>query len=78
MADNVVILPVITTLDVPVERILNKAQEADLDAALVIGWKKDGGFFFASSYADSAQVIYLLRRGEHDLLKMEDELAGDK
>ncbi len=77
MADNVVVLPVITSLDVLPERVLSKAQEADLDAVVVIGWSKDGDVYFASSYADSAQVIYLLERAKHDLLKMEDELSGD-
>lgn len=76
MADNVVVLPVITTLDVPAERVLNGALGKGLKGCVVVGWDEDGGLFFASSYADSAEVIYLLERAKHDLLKMEDELSG--
>lgn len=75
--ENIVTFNGITRLDLPVERVLESAAAADLEAVLVIGWEKDVGFYFASSYADSAQVIYLLERAKHDLLRMEDTLTAE-
>jgi hypothetical protein len=56
-----------TTLDLPPERILNEAVNADLGEAVVIGWRKDGSFYFASSIADGADVNWLLDRTKKEL-----------
>ena len=48
MTETVIILPVITTLDTPFERVAAGAVE-ELDKGLIIGWDKDGHFYFASS-----------------------------
>lgn len=72
---TVVYFPGVTKLDMPAERVLSGALGSDLTAAVVLGWTEDGEFYFASSKADSAEVIYLLERAKFDLLKMEDELV---
>jgi hypothetical protein len=53
--------------DLPPERILNEAVNADLWEAVVIGWRKDGSFYFASSIADGADVNWLLDRAKKEL-----------
>lgn len=74
MTDNVVPLNGLTRLDVPADRVLSSAIDAGLKSAVVIGWTEDGKTYFASSLADSAEIIYLFERSKHDLLKMEDEI----
>jgi len=51
----------ITRLDLPVERILDKAKEK-LKSVIVIGWDKDGYEYFASSIADGGDILWLLER----------------
>ena len=70
MAD-IIPLPVITTLDIPPERILAGAQKADLTAVVVIGINEDGEYF-ASSIADGADVVWMLERVKLKLLRLVD------
>lgn len=74
MTDNVVPFNGLTRLDLPPERVLARAIEEGLKSAVVVGWTADGKTYFASSLADSAEIIYLFERAKHDLLKMEDDL----
>ena len=67
--DNVVILPVVTRLDVPAERVLNAALDADLDGVVVIGKQKDGGYYFSSSLADGGDVLWLLEWAKLALMR---------
>lgn len=68
---NVVILPVVSRIDQPVERILDRATAANLTAAVVIGYDQDGDEFFASSYADGGEVLWLLERAKLKLLTID-------
>lgn len=74
MADNVVTLPCITRLNLPAERILQSALEADLDGAVVMGYR-DGEPYFASTYADGGDVMWLMELCKAKLLKIAGELA---
>lgn len=65
---NVKLLPVITTIDTPVPRILAGAKDAKLNDVVVLGWDADNEFFFSSSKSDAAEVIYLLRCAEYKLM----------
>ena len=67
--NNVVILPVVTRLDVPAERVLNAALAADLDGVVVIGKQKDGGYYFSSSVADGGDVLWLLEWAKLALMR---------
>ena len=58
--NNVIILPVVTRLNVPAERVLNAALAADLDGVVVIGKQKDGHYYFSSSVADGGDVLWQL------------------
>ncbi len=73
MKDNVIVLPVITSLDVPAERILNSALKAELDRVVVMGYDAEGNEYFASSMADGADVVWLAERLKKKLLDMVDE-----
>jgi sugar phosphate isomerase/epimerase len=63
----------ITRLDLPPERVLEKAKEAGLEGVVVLGYTKDGEEFAASSYADGGTVLWLLERTKARLLGVKDE-----
>jgi hypothetical protein len=69
-SDNVVILPVVTSLSLPPERILNAALEADLDTVLVLGYDKAGNFYFAGSEASGPENVWLCEMGKHKLIQI--------
>ncbi|MBR0682756.1 hypothetical protein GXW74_19850 [Roseomonas eburnea] len=64
-----VVLPVVTRLDVPAERVLSCAMEAGLEKAVVVGWTAEGEFYFASSLADGGEVLWLLEMAKKRLLE---------
>jgi len=74
---EVVELDIVTSLDVPAERVLRKATEAELRAVVVVGVDKDGELYFASSLADSARIIWHLERAKYELFKVKDQIALD-
>jgi hypothetical protein len=59
----------ITRLDLPADRVLenNKGQ---LEGVVILGYDKEGNEFFASSYADSGTVLWLLERCKKQLLEI--------
>jgi len=72
MTDNVVILPVITRLEIPAERVLNAAIEEGVKEVVIVGYDKDGEFYFASSKADGGQVMWLFELAKKKLLEIAD------
>jgi len=62
----------VTRLNLPVNRILDNAPR-DMDVAVVIGWDADGDFYFASSVADGADVLWLLEKAKKKLLEIGDK-----
>ena len=71
MTDNVVHMKgLITSLPIPVERILNAALDADLDTVLVLGYDKDGSFYFADSEASGPENVWLCEMGKHKLIQI--------
>ena len=69
---NVVNLPVVTTLDIPAERVLASALEADLKQAVVIG-NTDDEFYFASTVADGGSVLWLMEKARLALMGVDVE-----
>lgn len=57
---EVVILDTVTRLDLPPERILKAAIEADLQGVMVMGFTKEGEFYAATTYADGGAVLWLM------------------
>lgn len=69
--DKVVNFTGITTLDLPPERVLKGALEADLESVTIVGYTKDGQEYFASSVADGAFTVWLFERFKKQLLEIE-------
>ncbi len=65
----------ITTQNTSPDRALEACNEYGLSAVVIVGYDNDGELYFASSQAASAEVIYLLEKAKHELLKMEDHIA---
>jgi hypothetical protein len=59
MSDNVIPLNNITRLDLPPDRILDGAK-GELDGLIILGYDKNGEEYFASTYADGGEVLWLL------------------
>lgn len=77
MADNVVPFNGITTLDLDPTRILQSALDCGMSSVVVVGFDKDGGEYFASAYADGADVVWHLERAMFKLMVIADALADD-
>ena len=68
MTDNVTTFPGASRLSTPVPRILAAAAGKRLQDVIVIGWTDEGEFYFASSDANGAEILWLLRQAEHELI----------
>jgi hypothetical protein len=69
---DVINLSVETSLDIPVDRILSAALEADLETSVVIGWDQDGNMYFASSSGYGPDVLWLLEKAKASLLAADE------
>jgi hypothetical protein len=72
MSNNVIDLPVVTTLNLDPDRVLNKAI-GELKEVIIVGYDKDGKEYFSSSVADGGDVIWLLERMKLKLLRTADD-----
>ena len=70
LVDKVSVLPVVTSLDVPVERILNAALESTLQRVVIVGTDAEGQFYFASSMADGGDCLWWLEVAKKKLLEL--------
>jgi hypothetical protein len=68
---DVVNLPVITTLDLPPERILQAAMDKDLDEVVIVGFDKNGELYFASNKSDGGGVLWLFELAKKALLEVQ-------
>jgi hypothetical protein len=68
---DVVDLPVITTLDLDPDRLLQKAI-GQMQRVLIIGIDKDGEEYFASSVADGGTAIWDMERAKFKLMVAAD------
>lgn len=66
---EVISLPVITTLDTPPERVLDAAPK-DLEQVVIVGTRKDGSLYFASSKSDGGSVLWLFEVAKKELLEI--------
>lgn len=64
--DKVIPLGIPTRLDVPVNQVLDNAKH--LEGVVIMGYDKDGEYYFASSYADGGTVMWLLEKLKQRLL----------
>lgn len=64
----------VTTLDIPVDRVLEAAIGQGLEKVLIIGEEEDGKLYVACSTGNVGEVLVLMERAKNRLLKLlEDE-----
>lgn len=66
---EVIRFPGITRLDLSPDAVLEEAMGC-LEGVVVIGYTKDGDEYFSASYADGGEIVWLLERFKHQLMKM--------
>lgn len=71
---NVVPIGGVTKLDLPVETILEGAKDV-LKSAILIGYDEGGEEYFASTFADGGDVLWLLERCKQRLLRVPENLG---
>jgi len=60
----------VTYLDIPVEKVLDSAKD-QLEDVVLLGWHKKGGhLYFASTFADCGEMLWLLEHAKNALMKM--------
>ncbi|MCD6674859.1 MAG: hypothetical protein LT106_18655 [Burkholderiaceae bacterium] len=69
MSAQVIPFTGITRLNIDPDRALEMAV-GKLEGVVIIGYTKDGEEYFASSYADGGDVLWLLERCKLALLRM--------
>lgn len=65
---NVRILQTVSTLDLPVERVLQGAADTGLTDAVVVGWDLNGDFYFNGTMASGPETLWLLALAQKSLL----------
>ena len=71
--NNVTVLPVVTSLDLDVKRVLQAAIEAKPKYVLVIGENADGNLYFSSSQSDGGTALWWMEKAKKALLEVFDE-----
>lgn len=72
MSEKVVLFPGITKLDLPPDRLLERAI-GELDEVIIIGYDKDGDFYFASSKASGPEALWTLAMAQKKILEVFDD-----
>ena len=67
MTAKIIPLGNITRLDLPPDRVLESAI-GEFKGVVLIGYDKEGREYFATSYADGGEVLWLLERCKMELL----------
>ncbi len=70
MTAEIIDLPVVTTLDMPAEKVLQQAIKADLDHVVIVAYDKEGGFYFSSNKSDGGDALWLLEGAKAKLIKI--------
>lgn len=68
MSAEVTILNMVTRLDLPADRILKSAVDADLAEVTIVGFDAAGDFYFASNKASGPEVLWALQMAINKLL----------
>ena len=66
---NIIDLPVITTLDLSPDRVL-EAAKGNLEIAIIVGVDKEGDFYFSSTKADGGEVLWWLEMAKRKLFEV--------
>ena len=65
--DNVIPLNNITNLDLPPDRVLDAAK-GKLENFVIMGWDNDGELYFASTFSDGGNVLWIMEKAKQALL----------
>jgi hypothetical protein len=65
--NNVIDLPIITTLDLDPDRTLENLK-GKLQGFVLAGYDQDGELFFSSTYADGGDCLWLIEKFKQCLL----------
>ena len=71
MSAKVLSLPVLTRLDISPDRVIDALP--NLKGVVIAGYTEEGEEYFASSYADGGDVLWLLERLKLNLLTVDIE-----
>ena len=72
LVDKVSVLPVITSLDIDVERVLQAAIDAKPKRVWVIGEDAGGGLYFAASCADGGEALWWMEKAKRALMEISE------
>lgn len=67
---TVTVLDMVTSHDIPTERVLRGALAENLKSAVVIGWTEDGEFYFSSSVSNGPSIVWDLELAKKKLLEV--------
>ena len=73
LIDKVTILPVVTSLDLDVERVLQAAIDAKPAYVMVIGENAHGQLYFSSSQSAGGTALWWMEKAKKALLEVFDE-----
>lgn len=65
---NIVRFPGVTRLDIDPDQVLQEAL-GNVEGVVLIGYDKTGEHYFASSYADGGEVLWLLEACKKKLME---------
>jgi hypothetical protein len=74
--DNVIYLSEATTEDIPPERVIEAALDANLSVAIVVGRRPDGSIYFASSTGDVREAHWLVSVVATNIVTSYTEMEG--
>ena len=74
---EVINLDVVTTVDLPAEKVLVAAIAHDLKDVVVVGTREDGSLYFAGTSSDGPEVLWLLERAKRKLMDIVDDDSTD-
>ena len=62
----------LTKLDLPVERVLEEAKQY-MTGVVLIGYDNEGCHYFASTFADGGEVLWLLEKCKQTLMEVSSD-----
>lgn len=70
--DNVVRFPGMTRKEIDPDELLSAAL-GKMEGVIIAGYTKDGIEYYASSYSDGGEIMWLVERFKHMLMQIVDE-----
>ena len=69
MSARIIPLGCITRLDLPVDRVLEGAK-SNLSSVVIMGWDTNDELYFASTFADGGEILWLMEKCKEALLNI--------